>query len=582
MLLSRVRAGPLAGLVLSVVFAAVMTLVLVGEQLWPGASPSEGAPTAVTLRIPVGPGVPTFLDDGPWSVLAREQLIIPRGTVLRADEPTHATALSWLRQRPALGAQPLLGSFALFFTLSMALGAYLRRFGQSRLRLLRSQIGLMVALLGMGVLAKLGLLLTALPQYWIPISAVPVWVASSFDRRTAFVVTVVLGFSLALLVRLEPVLLAVLLSRGMAATLYYLNRKRKRHMVLSCSLAGLSAALIYIALRATFDGSFGLWQDLRLGEGSDVLACAGGGLLAGLLAALLRAPLERLFGRVSRERLLDLTDLEQPILQKIAQEAPGTWEHSRAMANLAEQAASAIGADALLTRVGAYYHDAGKTAQAKYFVENLGPDDRSPHDALEPDVSADAIMAHVVIGTKLLREGGAPEPVVEFAYTHHGTQLVEYFWERCKEQGNPKGLAEEAFRYPGMKPQTKETAILMLVDSIEAASRTIDPPERGHFEAMVQRVLFTKLASGQLDDSGLELADLRTIATRMTDTLVNMNHHRIKYPWQAKTAHEFGVPARAVRQYPSGGYEPVGASTRRPKSPAASPSSDDDPGAGSS
>jgi putative nucleotidyltransferase with HDIG domain len=202
------------------------------------------------------------------------------------------------------------------------------------------------------------------------------------------------------------------------------------------------------------------------------------------------------------------------------------------MANLAEAAASAVGADALLVRVGAYYHDLGKTVQPKYFVENLAPGEESPHDEHDPEISADAIMAHVVSGTKILREGGIPEPVVEFAYTHHGTQIVEYFWHKCVDAGNPKGLTEEHFRYPGMKPPTKETAILMLVDSIEAASRTIDPPERDKFEEMIQRIIFTKLRTGQLDDSGLTLSDLRILVTRMSDTLVNMFHHRIRYPWQ--------------------------------------------------
>jgi hypothetical protein len=235
---------------------------------------------------------------------------------------------------------------------------------------------------------------------------------------------------------------------------------------------------------------------------------------------------------VSRNRLVDLTDLEQPLLRQMATLAPGSWEHSRAMANLAEAAAAAIGADTLLTRVGAYYHDLGKTIQPKYFVENLAPGERSPHEDLQPDVSADAIMAHVVQGAKILREGGVPEPVVEFAYTHHGTQVIEYFWHKCKERHNPRNLSEDFFRYPGMKPQTKETAILMVVDSIEAASRTIVPPERAKFDEMVQRILFTKLKSGQMDDSGLTLEDLRRIAAKMTDTLVNMYHGRIKYPWQ--------------------------------------------------
>src|SRR6516164_2040443 len=128
---------------------------------------------------------------------------------------------------------------------------------------------------------------------------------------------------------------------------------------------------------------------------------------------IFREGAERALGHVSRDRLLDLTDLEQPLLRKMAAEAPGSWEHARAMANLAEASAAAIGADALLTRVGAYYHDLGKTVQPKYFVENLGPSERSPHEDLEPEISADAIMAHVVMGANILRKGGIPEPVVE-------------------------------------------------------------------------------------------------------------------------------------------------------------------------
>src|SRR5690606_31278413 len=191
--------------------------------------------------------------------------------------------------------------------------------------------------------------------------------------------------------------------------------------------------------------------------------------------------------------------------------------------------------DSLLTRAGAYYHDLGKSVQPKYFIENLARGEASPHDDLAPEVSADAIMAHVVMGTQILRDGGVPEPVVEFAYTHHGTQLVEYFWNKYREQhGEGKGLDESHFRYPGMKPLSKETAILMLVDSIEAASRTIQPPEHDKFEEMIRRICFHKLKSGQLDDSGLDLSDLKILAERMAATLVNMYHGRIKYPWQQK------------------------------------------------
>jgi cyclic-di-AMP phosphodiesterase PgpH len=171
-------------------------------------------------------------------------------------------------------------------------------------------------------------------------------------------------------------------------------------------------------------------------------------------------------------------------------------------------------------------------------------------------VSADAIMAHVVEGTRILREGRVPEAVVEFSYTHHGTSIIEYFWHKCLAQGNPKGLTEESFRYPGVRPRTRETAILMLIDSIEAGARTVDPPTREKFLEMVQRVIFVKMHQGQLDESGLSIEDIRMLAMHITDALVNAYHKRIRYPWQ--DAHDRGEAPLPV---------PAGADARSPPPP---------------
>lgn len=549
MLRTRVRAGPLAGLVMSLLFACLLTAIQAGDRYVRAWAPRFEAPAPVTLRVPYGPRVARDQATGRAEFhYQHRRVLVARGTILHADAEPEWMAVTFenLHRPPSLPR--LAGELVIYFTLLLGLTAYLRKFGQSRLKLLRVELGLLTAMTLVALAAKAMLLFTALPEYWIPMSAVPLWIAASFDRRTAFLVTVVLSFIIASLLEFDLIFLVVMLARGMTAALLNVDRKRARQMVMSGALAGLGAAAVYVALMVAFEGRFDLLADLHTFGGSALVACAGGGLASGLVGATGSGLATRLLGNVPRERLLDLQDLEQPLLQKLQREAPGTWEHSRVMANLAEQAASAIGVDALLTRVGAYYHDVGKTAQAKYFVENLGPDERSPHDDLEPDVSADAIMAHVVVGTRILREGRLPEPVVEFAYTHHGTQVVEYFWNKCLEQGNPKELGVSAFSYPGMTPQTKETAIVMLVDSIEAASRTIDPPERAAFEAMIDRIVTTKLKQGQLDDSGLDLRDLRIISLRMTDTLVNMNHHRIKYPWQVKRAEEFGVPSSVVRE----------------------------------
>jgi len=544
MLRTRVRAGAAAGLVLSLLFAGLFTAISLFDLFMPSLAPRMGAPTAVTLRIPYGPRIVHGARGGGRSRLAYEhaRVIVPRGNVLDEGNNDHRAAFAYESIRRPLKLGRALSYFVIYSIVCLMLTTYLRRFGQNRIRLLRPQAGLLVLTLASVMMAKGILLFTSLSEFWIPMAALPLWVAIAFDRRTAFLFELGVAFLAASLLRFDIVLLSVLLVRGIAASLFFFKRKHARQMLASGALSGLAGVVAYVCLTEIFEGRMVILADLAKGAGSNLIACFGGGVFAGLIAVFLRDGAERSLGHVSRDQLLDLTDLEQPLLRKMSAEAPGSWEHARAMANLAEAASAAIGADALLTRVGAYYHDLGKTVQAKYFVENLAQGERSPHEELDPDVSADAIMAHVVMGTKILRTGGIPEPVVEFAYTHHGTQVVEYFWHKCKEQGNPKGLTQEHFRYPGMKPQTKETAILMLVDSIEAASRTIWPPEHKKFEEMIQRVIFTKLQSGQLDESGLTLEDLRIITTRMASTLVNMYHGRIKYPWQREAERASALP----------------------------------------
>ena len=543
MLRTRVRVGRVGSLVLSFVFAALLTCVSTIELFAGSTTPHFGLPAPVTLRVPYHARV---VRQGPklaWSVqFERTRIVVPRGTVLAADNEEHRAAVLYDSAMRAPGLTRVGSLFALYLFTCLVVLTYLRHFGHSRLRLLRSQAGVLGLLIGMVVLAKITLMVTALPDFWIPTAALPLWIALTFDRRTGIVVDLCAAFVVSSFLRFDVLLLAVLVTRGTTATLLLLNRKRPRQMLMSGTLAGIAAGAAYIALLVVLEGQVGLVADMSRGIGSSVIACVGGGVLSGVLGLVLRDPAGLVLGHVSRDKLLDLTDIETPLLQRMASDAPGSWQHSRAMANLAEAAAAAVGADALLTRVGAYYHDVGKTVQPKYFIENLGPGEPSPHAQLEPDVSADAIMAHVVLGAALLREAGVPESVVEFAYTHHGTQLVEYFWKQYQKRKPRNGahngngvLDESAFRYPGTEPMTKETAILMLVDAVEAASRTIWPPEEQRFRDMIRQVVFDRLADGQLDDCGLSVQDLRLMTERLTSTLVNMYHGRIKYPWQMAT-----------------------------------------------
>ncbi|MGZ3443191.1 MAG: HDIG domain-containing metalloprotein, partial [Polyangia bacterium] len=273
-------------------------------------------------------------------------------------------------------------------------------------------------------------------------------------------------------------------------------------------------------------------QDTTSIVSSDLIGAIGGGLAAGVIATIVAPLLERALGEVPRGKLVELTDLNHPLLKRIAEKSPGTWAHSLAMANMAELAATAIGANALLTRVGAYYHDLGKSSAPQYYIENLHAGEPSPHDSLDPDVSADAIFAHCTEGVRLGRAAGIPEPVLDFMHMHHGNGLLEYFWHKNEQLGNPKRLSEKSFRYPGLPPQTKETGILAICDAVEAASRTLKTPTERDLTSLVQRIVFGKLRLGQLDQSGLTSSDLKAMCNSLVDTLKNSFHVRIEYPWQ--------------------------------------------------
>ena len=532
MLRTRLIAGPTSGLILSLVFASGMLLVHSFETLLEPLRVDPDHPAPVTLRLP--PMTIPVTEQGE-STFRFDTVVfsVGRGEVVR-DPFWAAVVRTYERLRRPPQLTNLVGIWFIYFLIANMLATYLRTFSPSPGSLLRTQVGIFALLFAFLLGVKGFLLLSRQSQFLLPASILPLWVALHLDRRTAFIVSIVTSFFLAALVGFRLTAIAVYLAAAVSALFFFRNRKHSRTLLTAGLASGTSAVLVLVVAATLFEKGIDLREDLRLPLRSNLLSAFVGGAAGGLLAYWMQNSAEIFLGVVSRPRLLDLADLDHPLLQKMAREAPGSWEHSRAMANLAEAAAAAIGADALLTRVGAYYHDLGKTCQPKYFVENLQPGETTPHEALEPEVSADAIMAHVVEGTRILRRGGIPEPVIEFAYTHHGTSVIEYFWHKCLERGNPHQLDENFFRYPGMRPRNKETAILMLVDSIEAAARTIDEPSREAFEEMILRVVFVKLRQGQLDESGLTIEDIRVLVNRLADTLCSVYHHRIKYPWQSR------------------------------------------------
>jgi hypothetical protein len=246
--------------------------------------------------------------------------------------------------------------------------------------------------------------------------------------------------------------------------------------------------------------------------------------------------IEGFFEIMTERRLLDLADPSNDLLRVLRERAPGTYQHTLGVAQIASNAAEAIGADRLLAEVGAYYHDIGKIFKPEYFVENMG-EDKTIHERLRPSMSKMVIISHVKDGIELGREAGLPERIVDMIPMHHGTTVVEYFFQKARRETGEEdeGPVETEYRYPGSKPRFREAGILMLSDMVEAIAKTETEPNPSRFRTMVHDQILKRLLDGQLDESDLTLNDLRVIEDSFVRTLTTMYHGRIRYPGQEAT-----------------------------------------------
>ncbi|QKY69489.1 HD family phosphohydrolase [Lentibacillus sp. CBA3610] len=264
---------------------------------------------------------------------------------------------------------------------------------------------------------------------------------------------------------------------------------------------------------------------------SDILLQSGYGVMAAFLSAVLTVGLLPFFetglGILSDYKLLSLAKPNQPLLRKILTEAPGTYHHSIMVANLSETACEAIGANGLLARVGAYYHDIGKTVMPQYFIENQMAIN-NPHDDLQPRESAEIIINHPYDGADILKKHNLPQAIIDIAIQHHGTTLLKFFYYREKEKN--KEVDEKDFRYPGPKPQSKEASVISICDSVEAAVRSLKEPTEEKIEEIVTSIVKDRLMDDQLNECPLTLKDLDTVHQTICETLKGIFHSRIQYP----------------------------------------------------
>ena len=378
-------------------------------------------------------------------------------------------------------------------------------------------------------------------------------------------------FSSILVNRIDAPMLFIGLVSGFTAVLLTQTVRRRSRLIRAGLCVGLSIWLL--ALTFGLIGPFNLFDPAATNWsmiGIQSAFAIGNGIVTAMLVGGALPLLEQVFQITTDISWLEASDLNHPLLRRMTIEAPGTYHHSLVVANLAESAAEAIGANATLCRVCSYFHDIGKLVKPDYFTENMNFE-RNPHDDLAPTMSALIIIAHVKEGVDLALKHGLNQQVVDVIQQHHGTSLVYYFYKRAlqqfedaraggkimkmREEDIPE-VSEESFRYSGPKPQTRESAIISLADMVESASRSLEKPTPQKIEQLVNDLIDQRLADHQLDECDLTLRQLKTIAERFRFTLMNMLHTRIAYPKEGKVA--------AMRD--DGARPDVMAATKRPAS----------------
>jgi len=361
--------------------------------------------------------------------------------------------------------------------------------------------------------------------YLLPMTMGPVLVTVLYDLESGILFTFISAFLLSVMLGFELKITLTHFFAGLVAARAVTNIRYRTQFFLALFLY----CLTYFSMITVM----GLVQGSEF-DPAGLLRNFGPAVVSALFCLMLSMFLiwvfERVFGLTTNLTLIELSDMNAPVLKELSMKAAGTYHHSVLVANLAEPAAEKVGANPLKTRVLAYYHDVGKVFKAEYFIENQAGMVDSLHEKISPRMSAIIISSHVKQGVELGRKHKLPPVIMDVMREHHGTTLISFFYERAKEQEPDKNLLRDDFCYPGPKPRSKETAIIMLADSVEAASRTLDEPTASRLKGLVDGIIDGKIADGQLDDCNLTFIDLAEIKKSFVPVLTAMFHTRIEYP----------------------------------------------------
>ncbi len=457
----------------------------------------------------------------PVTVAVQEgEQVVVEGEVATVQDMLVLQALGEAQGRS--GWKIWLGIFFLAVLEAVAFSRLLYRFNKTAGLQNLMRLALVTLLLFFTLTARL-LIISPLSAYLIPVAAIGMVVTIILNARSAFLMVVLLSLNVGLLTDLDMRYALVAIIAG-AFSVYLVTRVVQR-----VALLGAGAATAVLAAFTIF--SVELFRETGTGEALRLSTWGlAHGFLAWALTIILLLILDTVFNLNTPLRLLELANPAHPLLKRLLQVAPGTYNHSMQMGNMAEAAAETIDADVLLARVGAYYHDIGKTVRPEYFVENQKERNvDNPHDRLSPNLSKLALAAHVRDGEHLAKLYGLPAPVVDIIRQHHGTTVMKFFHIKAQQSSKVR-VEEEDYRYEEEKPRTKEAAIVMLADGTEAAVRALPNPTRRKIHGVIQEVFKQRMEDGQLDESNLTLADLHKVQDSFEQSLRGIVGERIAYP----------------------------------------------------
>lgn len=420
----------------------------------------------------------------------------------------------------------LIGKFLHIFSLLLLFGIYLFLFRKKIFSNNKTLVLFAVMLLWISFVAFIinYLHLTSSLRFLVFLPAASMLITIIFDSRVGFYATVVFSLVLGALMGNDYPYVVMNIFAG-ALSVYTVRDIKNRTQIFRSFLyilIGYSASII----------AFGLERFASIEMvGPELGVAATNALISPVLTYGLLIFFERMFKITTDLTLLELSNFDKPLLRELAKKAPGTFNHSISMGNLAENAAIAIQANSLLARVGAYYHDIGKLITPKYFVENQ-TDQTNIHNELTPAESARLIRDHVQLGIEIAKKDNLPQEIIDFIPMHHGKSVMTFFYEKAKTLYGEENVSIDDYRYPGPKPNTKETAIVMLADSCESAVKSIVDPEPERVTNLISNLIESRIEDGQLNETPLTFGDIMKIKSAFLEALIGQHHHRIRYPQQ--------------------------------------------------